>query len=121
MSWVWCPKQHIKVETTSCAASGAAPRHVPQNQFFANISRSMSPRGKSVGIQNIPREISYWIGYSRIIPDLSISLKIHSSEYKLKFLPYVRFLVTFCIHYEPKIFHQGLIDREIYEKKLPKT
>jgi len=72
-------------------------RHViaSQNQFFANISRFMRPRGKIVGIENVPREISYKIGYSRVSLDVSISLKIQSSKYKLRFLPYFTLSVTF--------------------------
>ena len=33
---------------------------------LANISRSMRPRGKIVGVENVPREILYKVGYSRV-------------------------------------------------------
>jgi len=34
--------------------------------FFANISRSMRPRGKIVGVENVSREISYKVGHLRV-------------------------------------------------------
>jgi len=44
---------------------------------FFTISRSMRPRGKIVGVENVPREISYKVGHSRVSLDLPFDLEIH--------------------------------------------
>ena len=48
--------------------------HVSDN-FSANISRSIKPRRNIMGIENVPREISYKVGHSRISLHLSFNLK----------------------------------------------
>ena len=45
--------------------------------FFANISRSMRPRGKIVVVENVPREISHKVGHSKVRRDLPFNLEIH--------------------------------------------
>jgi len=45
--------------------------------FFANISSSMKPRGKIVGIENISRKIFYEVGHSRVSLDSPFNLEIH--------------------------------------------
>jgi len=47
----------------------------PQNPFFANISRSMRPRRKIVGVENVLREISHRIDFSRVSLHLPFDLK----------------------------------------------
>jgi len=48
--------------------------------FFTNISRSMRPRGQIVVVENVPREISYEVGHSRVSLDLPFNLEIHEFE-----------------------------------------
>jgi len=78
---------------TSCANALCLPK-CPKNQFFANISLSIRSRG-IVGLENVPREISYKIDHSGISLGLPISLKIYSNKYKLRFLLFFMFLITF--------------------------
>jgi len=45
--------------------------------FLENISRwSMWPSREIVGVENIPREISYEVGHSRVSLDLPFNLEI---------------------------------------------
>jgi len=37
----------------------------------------MKPRGKIVGVENVPHEISYKVGYFRVSLDLPSNLEIH--------------------------------------------
>jgi len=46
--------------------------------FFANISRSIRPRGKFEGVENVSRGISYKVGHSRVNLDLPFNLEIHN-------------------------------------------
>ena len=50
--------------------------HVSGN-LFVNISRSIRPRGKIVGVENVPREILYKVDHSRVSLDLPFNLEIH--------------------------------------------
>ena len=50
--------------------------HVFDN-FFANISRYMSPRERIVGVENVPRKISYKVGHSIVSLDLPFNQEIH--------------------------------------------
>jgi len=48
----------------------------------------MGSRGKIAGIENVPREIFYKTGHSRVDLGLPIGLKIHSNKYKRRFWPF---------------------------------
>ena len=74
--------------------SALCPTKCPQNQFFANISKSMRLREKIVGTENVRREISHKIGHSRVSLCVPISLKIYSNGYKSRFLLFFTFLAT---------------------------
>jgi len=69
---VWCQEQHTKNLAPTPCAKCTVPSKCPENQFFANISRSMTSRGKIVGVENVPREISYKIDHSGISLGLPI-------------------------------------------------
>jgi len=45
--------------------------------FLANIRRSMRPRGKILGVENVPRKISYNVGHTRVSLHLPFNLEIH--------------------------------------------
>jgi len=47
--------------------------------------------------ENVPREIFYRVGYSRVSLCLPISLKIHSNGYKSIFLPFFTFSATILL------------------------
>jgi len=47
------------------------------DNIFANISQSMRPRGKIVEVENIPREILYKFGHSKVRLDLRFNQEIH--------------------------------------------
>jgi len=58
-----------------------------------NFSRSMKPRGKIVGVENVPREISYNVDHSRVSLDLPFNLEIHYFEnVKFEILNFLTFL-----------------------------
>jgi len=80
----------LKIPSPPPVLSALFLNKCPNNQFLANTSRSTDSRGNIVGIENVPREISY--GTSLV---LSISLKIHSNKYKRRFWPFFTFLAIF--------------------------
>jgi len=69
-----CQEQHIENLTPTSCAKCTVPPKCSNNQFFANISRSMRSRGNSVGIENVSREISYRTDHSWVRLGLPISL-----------------------------------------------
>jgi len=73
-----------KNPASNTAAECTVPLQNAPKSVFANISQSMRPREKLEEAKNVPREISYRIGHSRVSLCLPISLKLHSNEYKKK-------------------------------------
>ena len=64
--------------------------------FCANISRSMRPKGKIVGVEDVPLEISYKLGHSRVSLDLPSHLEIHQfKDVKFELSNFATFSATF--------------------------
>jgi len=85
----------LKIPPPPPVLSAVCPSNAPKISFFANISQSMKPREKLVPTDNVPREISYKIGHSRVSLCVLISLKIYWNGYKSRFLLFFSFLATF--------------------------
>jgi len=63
--------------------------------FIANISWSMRPREKFVGVENIPQKILCKVGYSRVSLDLPFNLEIQLfKNVKFEVFNFVTFSAT---------------------------
>jgi len=69
----------LKIPPSTTCAKSAVPPKCSQNQFLANISQSVRPRGKIVEAENVPRGIFYRVGHSQVSLSLLIGLQIHSN------------------------------------------
>jgi len=56
----------LKISPPPPVLSALCPNKCPKNQFFGQISRDLWGLEEIVGIENVPREIAYRTGHSRV-------------------------------------------------------
>ena len=100
----------LKIPPPPPVLSALCPNKCLNNQFFANVSWSMGSRGKIVGIENVPRKISYRTGHSRVSLSLPISLESPFKKVQRKISVFLfTFLATFFTNISQSMRPRGKI------------